>query len=437
MTTRSSVAGGPKLVSRVPGPQSRTWLLRMSRVAAPMGPRPTPGPAQSIVFARGDGANVWDVDGNRFVDLAAGFGSLLLGHRPEPVLRAASVQSERLLQAMGDVYPSDAKIGFLEQVVELFPEPGARAIVGQSGADAIGAALKTALLATGRPGVVALGPSYHGLSHAPLSLCGLRQSYRRPFAAQLNAQVSFLAYPSEPQQLQHFSEALERVLDTGHYGAVVFEPILGRGGVVPMLGAAASQLRQACSRHGVVLVADEIWTGLGRAGSVLSSSDLGIVPDVVCLGKGLGGGLPISVCMGRSELMAHWSQDEEVVHTSTFAGAPPACVTALAVLDVLRRTDLVERSRAVGERFGVGLRSLLEPQGVAVRGRGMMWGFDVPGGPGSAWTMLQALLRRGYLVSTGGGDRQTVVLTPPLNVEEHLLDGFVSVLAEVLRGAQR
>lgn len=400
-----------------------------------MGPKPTPGPAQSIVFARGEGANVWDVDGNRFVDLAAGFGSLLLGHRPEPVLRAVGMQSDRLLQAMGDVYPSDARIGLLEQLAELFPVPGARVILGQSGADAVTAALKTAVLATGRSGVIALGSAYHGLSHAPLSLCGLRESYRSPFAAQLNSDVVWLPYPGIASPASDFDAALEAALQTGRYGALVFEPVLGRGGVDPMLPAAARRLREACSRHGALLIADEIWTGLGRAGSVLSCSDLAIEPDIVCLGKGLGGGLPISACMGRAELMAHWSQDEEVVHTSTFAGAPLACVTALAVLDVLRRTDLVERARDVGERFGTQLRAKLEPLGVRVRGRSMMWGVDVPGEGGSAWRVLQALLRRGYLVSTGGGARQTVVLTPPINIDEALLTSFVGVFRDVLEGA--
>ncbi len=422
---------GPKLVTSVPGPQSHTWLVRARRVAAPMGPPVPPGPPQSIVFARGRGSNVWDADGNRFVDLAAGFGSLLLGHGATAVQRAIEVQMPRLMQAMGDVYPADAKVGLLEQLVELFPGKQAQGIVGQSGADAVSAALKTAVLHTGRAGVIAFGGAYHGLSYGPLAACGLRESYRLPFAEQLGQHVSWLPYPQGNEQVAQLEGALRELLSTRRFGAVLFEPVLGRGGVVPMTPEVASLLRRVTEEMGALLIADEIWTGLGRCGAWLRCSELEIVPDLVCLGKGLGGGLPISVCLGRASVMASWRQEREVVHTSTFAGAPLACAAALAVIDVLRRTELLDESRRVGAQFGEQLRKALPPE-VSIRGVGMMWGVDVPGGPGSAWAVLQALLRRGYLVSTGGGQRETVVLTPPLNIPEAILHDFVPVFAEVL-----
>ncbi len=423
---------GPQLITRVPGPQSRTWQVRARRVLAPMGPSPLLGPPRSIVFARARAANVWDADGNRYVDLAAGFGSMLLGHDAPEVERAIGVQAPRLMQAMGDVYPADAKVGLMEQLVELFPTEGARGILGQSGADAVSAALKTAVLHTGRPGLVAFGGAYHGLSYGPLAACGLRDSYRLPFAAQLGDHVRWLDYPHGDQDLERLSTELSALLGSGQIGAVLFEPVLGRGGVVPMTPSAAQLLRDLTREHGVLLIADEIWTGLGRCGSWLRTTELGIEPDLLCLGKGLGGGLPISVCLGRGSVMESWQQANEVVHTSTFAGAPLACASALAVIDVLRRTDVLDRARRVGDEFGSRLREHL-PQGVNVRGVGMMWGIDVPGGPGSAWRVLEALLRRGYLVSTGGGRRETVVLTPPLNVPERFLFEFVPILAEAIQ----
>src|SRR5689334_8787858 len=163
---------------------------RASRIAADV-------PPGAIVYQTGLGANVVDVDGNRYVDLAAGFGALLTGHCHPAIQRVLEIQAARLTQALGDLYPSDAKIALLERLSRLYPEPRARVIVGQSGADAVTAALKTAVLATGKPGVVAFNGAYHGLSYAPLAACGLRESYRAPFAAQLGTHVTFADYPGD------------------------------------------------------------------------------------------------------------------------------------------------------------------------------------------------------------------------------------------------
>ena len=146
-------------------------------------------PEHTIVLSQGKGCNVIDVDSNRYVDLAGGFGSLLLGHSHESIVRAMELQVPRLMQGLGDVYPSDAKIGLLARLAELHPAKHAQSILGQSGSDAVSAALKTAALATGRPGVVAFSGAYHGLGYGPLSALGLRASYREPFAAQLNPHV--------------------------------------------------------------------------------------------------------------------------------------------------------------------------------------------------------------------------------------------------------
>jgi 4-aminobutyrate aminotransferase/(S)-3-amino-2-methylpropionate transaminase len=387
---------------------------------------------QTVVFARGSGANVWDVDDNRFVDLAAGFGSLLLGHDPEQTKRAIDVQSARLLQAMGDVYPSDAKIGLLEQLVALYPEPGAQGILGLSGADAVSAALKTAALATERAGIVALGASYHGLSYGPLAACGLRESYRAPFAGQLNPEVTFLPYPGAGADVQELLRRLVATLETRRYGALIYEPILGRGGVIPMPPRVAQEIQRVCREHAVLLIADEVWTGLGRSGHWLYSAAQGVVPDLICLGKGLGGGLPISACLGRADVMKHWRRDPEVVHTSTFAGAPLSCVTALATLDALRRGALVERSSQLGGWLKQQLGSVLGPFGATVRGSGLMLGVDLGGAPGRAVNVMRSLLRRGYLISTGGGQRDVVVLTPPLTISKEALAAFVEAFAAVL-----
>lgn len=435
----------PALVAAPPGPESLAWLSRFARVAAPMGPRAAwaglgpdvdePSAPGTIVYQAGLGSNLLDVDGNRYVDLAAGFGSLLLGHGESRVVEAVEHQARRLSQALGDLHPSEPKIRLLEQLSERFASR--QAILGQSGADALSAALKTAVLATGRPRVLAFAGAYHGLSYGPLALCGLRESYRAPFTAQLNPSVSFVEYPSDGPSLLRALAAVRTELEQGDVGALVFEPILGRGGCVVPPPEFAPRLAELCREHGALLVADEIWTGLGRAGRWLYSATAGVAADLVCLGKGLGGGLPISACLGRSELCAAWSRAEEVVHTSTFAGAPLACASALATLGVLDSDGLVERSERVGADFRRALGAAVKSSGTElvreVRGAGLMLGIELYPAQGVAIRLCRELLGAGYIASLGGGLRDTLVLTPALDISERLLESFVTAFADALR----
>jgi 4-aminobutyrate aminotransferase-like enzyme len=387
-----------------------------------------------IVYASALGANVTDVDGNRYVDLAAGFGAQLVGHRHPKVARALALESERLHQALGDVYPSDAKVSLVERLSRLHPDPEARVILAQSGSDAVTAALKTAALATGRPGVLAFGEAYHGLGYAPLAACGLRASYREPFARQLNPWVRFAPYPTTPETLGETLTGAREALATGEVGAVLVEPILGRGGVLVPPANFLSELSTLARASGALLIADEIWTGLGRSGALLHTLATGVVADLVCLGKGLGGALPLSAVVGRGAVMEAWRRDEEVVHTSTYAGAPLACATALATLDVIEREGLAERSRELGERWKRELASALG--GVApVRGIGLMLGVDLSERPGGASGVVRELLRRGYLATTGGGGREVLVLTPPLVIAEELLEGATRAIAAAVKSA--
>lgn len=408
-----------------------------------MGPQPKPAiqrtradvPDGSIVLSTGLGSNLIDVDGNRYVDLAQGFGAQLLGHRHKSIQRVLELQAGRLWQAMGDVYPSDAKIGLSERLTQLYPGR-AQVLLGQSGADAVSAALKTAALFTGRPGVIAFRGAYHGLSYGPLAVCGLRESYRAPFAEQLNPAVSFVPFPGDADEATRALELCAERLADGTVGAILVEPIEGRGGVLIPPPAFFAELKGLAVAHGALLVADEIWTGLGRSGSWLRMNELGTVPHLVCLGKGLGGGLPISACLGAVEVMQAWSRPEEVVHTSTFAGAPLACATALALLDALKRHDLPARSRELGARWLSELNAAVgqSPLVTAVRGQGLMIGIELsPRLAGGAVTLQRALLERGYVTSTGGGARDVLILTPALNVHEPLLAAFTGALAGTVR----
>jgi 4-aminobutyrate aminotransferase/(S)-3-amino-2-methylpropionate transaminase len=396
------------------------------------------GPPRSlehgIVYERAHGINVLDADGNRFVDLAAGFGAMLLGHGHPRVLATVREQSERLCMALGDLYPSTERLKLEQKLLDFLGLSHGNVILGQSGSDAITCALKTAVLATGKPKVLAFTSAYHGLGHAPLALCGLREGYRLPFAEQLSSHVRFLPYPNGERCADAALTELSTHLDSGDVGAVVIEPILGRGGcVLPPQG----WLAEACRRTraaAALFVADEIWTGLGRAGSRSYCLAEGVTPDLLCFGKGLGGGLPISACVGSAELLRAWQRQPEVVHTATFAGAALASASASTTLDVLSESRLPERALEAGSRWLESLRTASLGRSVVadVRGRGFMIGVDFHGRPGLAVQVMFRLLERGYIVSTGGGVRDVMILTPPLTTDDVHREPFVAAFAEVL-----
>lgn len=410
-----------------PGPGSLAALSGLN-AQAPMGPRAGGVP---IVLAHGRDATVTDVDGNRYVDLAAGFGALLLGHAPASLQRALSQQATRLWQAMGDVFPSDAKLLLLGRLARLHPASGARVILGQSGADAVTAAIKSAVLYTGRSGLLAFRGSYHGLSYGALGVTDLRPGYRAPFARHLPADVTFLPYPGSEEEARAALDAARVALGTGEMAALVIEPILGRGGVVVPPAGFLRELTELCHRHDTLVVMDEIWTGLGRAGSWLAHEAETSQADLICLGKGLGGGLPLSACLGRPEVMAAWSQEDEVVHTSTFAGAPLASAVALSLLETLESASLPAYSAEIGAEWKARLQRKLEawPE-YRVRGRGLMIGIECA--QIGAVQLHKRLLARGFVTSTGGGKRDVLVLTPPLTVTRGQLEAFDDALVDAL-----
>ena len=423
-----------------PGPMSRAMAGRLAEVECPaFGQRRKDRSEGSgvdlgpIVLASGRGSNLYDVDGNRYVDLAAGFGSLLLGHGATSTTRALEGQADRLVEALGDVYSADCKIALLERLASLHPGERPKGLLTQCGSDAVTAAIKTAMLATGKPGLVAFEGAYHGMGYAPLPACGLRESLRAPFAEQLNPKVAFAPYPRAAADVDRALSTVEAALAGGDFGAVLVEPILGRGGcVVPPDGFLAS-LCELAHRRGALVIADEIWTGLGRSGSMVRSTAAGASPDILCFGKGLGGGLPISACVASNDVMTAWTKSAEVVHTSTHAGWPLACATAIATLDTIRFKQLVPRAREAGDRFLSLLRGELAgaPGFVEARGAGMMIGVELTDGR-LATAVARAMLHEGYVVLGGGVRGETLTFTPALTIDEELLAPVARTLRKLL-----
>jgi 4-aminobutyrate aminotransferase-like enzyme len=386
-----------------------------------------------IFWQRASGSNVWDVDGNRFLDLTAAFGVANVGHAHPGVVGALTRQSETLLHAMGDVHPPSVKVELLEALAARFPggEP-ARAVLGSSGSDAVECALKTAQLASGRPGLLAFEGAYHGLALGALDATA-RSDFRDPFAARLPGATLFARFGDieDARKCLAHAAAAERPL-----GAVMVEPVQGRGGDrIPPRGFLAA-LRALCDEHELLLIADEIYTGFGRTGRWLACEHEDVVPDLLCLGKGLASGMPISACVGRRKVMDAWPKSTgEALHTQTFLGHPAGCAAALASMAAIEREGLVERARTLGLSALERLRAELGAcSAVAeVRGLGLMIGIEFTSGRHAA-EVAEESLQKGVIVLPAGPEGGVLSITPPLSIDPPALDHALAVVVEACRG---
>jgi 4-aminobutyrate aminotransferase/(S)-3-amino-2-methylpropionate transaminase len=359
-----------------------------------------------------------------------------MGHRHPRIVEAVTEQLGSLLHALGDVSPSGVKISLLEKLASLAPWPDAKVMLGLGGADAVDAAIKTAGLASGKPGLLAFEGGYHGLSAGPLAACGYKSAFRAPFAAQLNPTVRFAPWVGVDDDVASGLAEIERILDEAApaIGAVLAEPIQGRGGVRFPGAGFLRGLRELCDRRGLVLIMDEIYTGMGRAGAMWSSVELGCTPDILCAGKALGGGLPISACIGRPSVMEAWGDPEgEALHTGTFLGNPIGCRAAIEALAILDEEDLVERSAHEGSVWLSALRSALgdHPRVRDIRGRGMMLAVEFePEYP--TLDLVRRLLEAGYLCLPCGAHAEALQLSPPVTTSSELRDLFIAALTRLV-----
>jgi len=398
-----------------------------------------------IFWQEARGANVRDVDGNVYVDLTSAFGVALLGHAHPAVTSAVREQSEVLMHGMGDVHPSRPKLELLERLCALSPWDEARAVLASTGSEAVEIALKTAQVATGRPGVLAFTGGYHGLTLGALAVTE-REHFRAPFSARLYAGVAFAAFPDIAMDgdgaadiaLTEVQVALENGAPNGDpIGAVIVEPVQGRAGAKLAPDGFMSSLSQVAAESGALVIADEVLTGLGRCGAIFASQLVGLEPDIVCVGKALGGGVPISACLARREVMDTWPESRgEAIHTSTFLGHPLACAAALAVLDTLEREHVFDRAQTLGaqllELIGAELASA---PGVAdVRGLGALIGIELAG-EGSAVRVAQAALREGLILLPAGDCGQVIALTPPVVLTDAQAKHACGVLCRLIREA--
>lgn len=431
----------PRRVTAVPGPQSHALARRLRAVES----RNVTWLADDfpVFWEEAAGANVRDADGNVFVDLTAAFGVALAGHRAPAVMRALEEQSRRLVHGMGDVHPSGAKVRLLERLAGLMPWPDTRTILTSSGSEAVEAALKTARLASGRPGIVAFHGGYHGLTVGSLAATS-RSDFRAPVAERLYPGVAHLPFPDDDETgavLRALDELLAEGTPGGPVGTVILEPVQARGGVRPLPRRFAQGLNDRAREAGVVIIADEIFTGLGRCGAPLASPLVGLEPDIVCLGKVLGGGMPLSACVAPARIMDAWPpSDGEALHTSTFLGHPLSCAAGEAVLELVAG-GLGERARAVGAALLAGLHDALAAPFAAgrvrARGVGLLIGIELldPSGrprAGAGATVAGRLLRAGYLALPAGPTGAVLELSPPAVLTDEQIRGALDAIAAAI-----
>jgi 4-aminobutyrate aminotransferase len=416
--------GAPQIVTSLPGPKAAAWLARDLRVLSPSYTRMYP-----LVVARGYGSTIEDVDGNRFLDFTAGIAVTSTGHAHPDVVAAIADQAQQLIHMSGTDFYYPPEIELAERLAKL--APGAtpkRVFFTNSGTESIEAALKLARYHTGRPQVISFVGSFHGRTYGAMSLGASKAIHRRGFGPLLPG-VHHLPYDCTRSDLE---DLFATVVPADEVAAIFVEPIQGEGGYrVPSAGF-LPMLREVCDHHHMLLVMDEIQTGMGRTGRMFACQHFGpmAMPDILCLAKGIASGMPLGAMIARADLM-DWPPGS---HASTFGGNPVCCRAALATLDLIER-DYRANAAARGDQLRMGLHQLAtELRWMAqVRGLGLMLAFDVLRGnvpdPKRRDEFIQAAFYRGLLLLPCG--RAGIRLCPPLCITAEEIAAGLAILRAV------
>ena len=372
-----------------------------------------------VALVSGRGSRVTDVEGREYVDLTSGWGVCAIGHCHPALVAAISDQAGRLMQTT-NVYYTLPQLDLAEALAQIAPRQITRSFFVNSGTEAVEGALKLAHRATGRRKFVSTLNSFHGRTLGSLSVIG-QAKHRDPYRALL----------PEPVNVPFGdSDAAARAID-GETAAFIVEPVQGEGGVNPVPAGYLQRLRELCDANGALLILDEVQTGIGRTGRMLALEHDGVVPDVLALGKGLGGGFPVAAFMCTEEISATVKLGD---HGGTYVGNPLACAAALATLRVVREEKLSERAAEVGGRLLARLRAFAaeNPQhATEARGRGLLLGLVLKD-LDRAGTLAKRALAAGVLVNVTAGN--VMRLFPALNIPEAELNGAVETLLELVKG---
>ncbi|MBX9788049.1 MAG: aminotransferase class III-fold pyridoxal phosphate-dependent enzyme [Pirellulales bacterium] len=431
--TDNSLQQAPRLVTRLPGPRAAAWIARDDQVLSPSYTRDYP-----LVAARAQGCALEDVDGNVFLDFTAGLAVTSTGHCHPEVVEAIQDQAARLIHMSGTDFYYTPEIELAERLAKLAPgEAPKRVFFTNSGTESIEAALKLARFHTGRGRVLSFYGAFHGRTYGAMSLGGSKAVHQQGFDP-LVPGIYRLAFNCSREELD---ELFARVCPADTLAAIVVEVIQGEGGYRIAEPRFLAMLRETCDRHGILLVFDEVQTGIGRTGKMFACEHFGIAPDLLCLAKGIASGLPLGALVARADLMS-WGPGS---HASTFGGNPICCRAALATLDLVEREYLANATQR-GAQLRSGLDRLAADSPLSlgeVRGLGLMQAVDVldesaptggqPLDPARRNRIIRAAFERGLLLVPCG--RAAVRFCPALCVSEAEVDAALALFAEACQAS--
>ncbi|HSC29221.1 MAG TPA: acetyl ornithine aminotransferase family protein [Vicinamibacterales bacterium] len=435
----------PDIRTELPGPKARAIIEKDRTYVSPSYTRDYP-----FVIARGEGAVVEDVDGNRFLDCAAGIAVNSTGVSHPEVVAAITEQARKFIHMSGTDFYYEPQVGLAEELARIVPIDGdVRSFFGNSGTEAIEAAIKLARYHTKRQGIIAFLGSFHGRSLGSLALTASKAIQRRGFGPFM-AGVYHAPFP-DPYRASSPDHAAARCLAyiedqlfthlvaPDEIAAIVVEPIQGEGGYVVPPAAFLQGLRALATTHGILLVVDEVQSGMGRTGRMFALEHFGLEADVVTIAKGIASGLPLGVTCARAGIMV-WPPG---AHASTFGGNPVSCAAANATIRLLK-DQLVANAAAVGDHLMGGIRELQEKHELIgdVRGKGLMIGIELvrdrrtkERAAAERNALVQAMFRRGVLVL--GAGRNALRLAPPLVLSKAQADSVLAVMDEALAEVTR
>jgi LysW-gamma-L-lysine/LysW-L-ornithine aminotransferase len=372
-----------------------------------------------VNIAKGKGTKVWDTAGKEYIDLMGGYGVALVGHCNDRVVDALKRQAEILITAHMSTY-NDTRLRFMEKIASVAPPSLNKIFFANSGAESVEAALKFARKYSGKHGVIAMNGAYHGKTFGALSVT-YSEKYRKSFMPLLDG-VKFVPY-SDPS-------LLEEVIDDT-IGSVILEPIQGETGIIVPPDDLLPKIREICDRRNLVLIFDEIQSGLGRTGKMWACQNWNTTPDIMCLAKGIAGGIPMGLVLAKQEIMDTMKLGE---HSSTFGGSPIACAAGTATIEALTDDKLIDNAAKIGLNFKERLTRLQEKHKIVrqVRGIGMMLGvelrFDVK-------EILFDGIRNGSLLLYSG--RNILRLLPPLVMDETTVSRAVDIIDIILTNEEK
>ena len=367
-----------------------------------------------VTIERGVGAHVWDVEGKEYIDCMGGYGVALVGHQNQRVNNAIKEQVDKIITVHSSLY-NKTREGFLKKLIEISPKGLTQVHLNNSGAEAVEAAMKFARKFTGKKGMVAMKGSYHGKSFGALSLT-FNPKYRKAFAP-LVEKVSFASFGD--------IDSLRSVIDEDT-AFIILEPVQGESGIIVAPDGFLQEVRKLCDEKGIILIFDEIQAGLGRTGRLWAGEHWNTVPDILCLAKGIAGGVPMGATLVRPDILASISKGE---HSSTFGGNPISCAAGIAALTAITEDGLIENSKKMGELFKEGLEKLKEKHTMIreIRGKGLMIGIELKF---EVKNILMELIEEGDLMLYSG--RNILRILPPLVITEEDVTKVLGALDVVI-----